>query len=139
MKDKSFLMLAVTLSFLACGGAMATDNQKLLPFTKQDIQALDKQRATIEKYLADASSKEKFKTPVGKLGTLRALIEGKVFKADQTYELQSMGVVLGDVFVQDMGFHWIMVQDEYGKDPAIQYKDTTVILYQDIPQKVAPE
>ena len=53
----------------------------------------------------------------------------RVFGPDQTYELQSMGVVLGDVFVQDMGFHWIVVEDESSRDPAVQYKNTSIILY----------
>jgi len=43
--------------------------------------------------------------------------------------MQSMGVVFGDVFVQDMGFHWIMVEDEYGRDPAIKFQDTSVLLF----------
>ncbi len=30
---------------------------------------------------------------------------------------------------QDLGFHWILVQDEFGTVPAIQYENTTIILY----------
>lgn len=108
---------------------MATDGQRLLPISEQDARALDAQRAIIEKSFTDAISRSKFRTPAVKLGTLRALLDQEVFKPNQTYELQSMGVVFGDVFVQDMGFHWIIVQDECGRDPAIQYKDTSVILY----------
>jgi len=93
------------------------------------MQRLDTQRAVVQKYIGDDDSRQKYETPAGKLGTLRALLKAKVFRPDQTYELQSMGVVLGDVFVQDMGFHWIIVEDEYGRDPAIQYKNTSVILY----------
>lgn len=40
-----------------------------------------------------------------------------------------MGVVLGDVFVQDMGFHWIIVQHDYGRDPAIKFQNTSVLLF----------
>lgn len=40
-----------------------------------------------------------------------------------------MGIVLGDVFVQDKGFHWIMVEDEYGRDPAIKFEDTSIIAF----------
>ena len=40
-----------------------------------------------------------------------------------------MGIVLGDTFVQEMGFHWVIVEDEYGRDPAIKYKETSIILY----------
>ena len=40
-----------------------------------------------------------------------------------------MGVVFGEVFVEDMGFHWILVEDEFGRDPAIRFEDTSVIAY----------
>lgn len=40
-----------------------------------------------------------------------------------------MGVVLGDAFVLDMGFHWVVVEDEYGRDFALSYKDTSVIVF----------
>jgi hypothetical protein len=93
-----------------------------------DLAALDRQRAVITSFLAPTEL-PKFATPAGKLGTLRALLQSHTFKASQTYELQSMGIVLGDVFVQDMGFHWVMVKDEHGRDPAVKYKQTSVILY----------
>lgn len=128
MKQK-ILILIIALLTLNHGGIMAANKQKLLPLTKPDIAKLDEQRAVIEKYLDDDDSRQKYKTPAGKLGTLRALLKSKAFRPNQTYELQSMGVVLGDVFVQNMGFHWIVVEDEYGRDPAIQYKSTSIILY----------
>jgi hypothetical protein len=28
-----------------------------------------------------------------------------------------------------MGFHWIIVQDQNGRDPAIRYKQTSLILF----------
>ena len=40
-----------------------------------------------------------------------------------------MGIVFGDVFVQDMGFSWVMVEDEHGRDPAIRYRETSIILF----------
>jgi hypothetical protein len=108
---------------------MTGNEQKYLSLTETDIQRIEAQRAVVEKYIGDHDSRQKYKTAAGKLGILRALVKGKVFRPEQTYELQSMGVVLGDVFVQDMGFHWIIVEDEYGRDPAIQYKNTSIILY----------
>jgi hypothetical protein len=80
-------------------------DQSVTALQKADLQRLDAQRAVITRYL-DSDGKAKFQTAPGKLGTLRALLSAKVFKPEQTYELQSMGAVLGDVFVQDMGFTW---------------------------------
>src|SRR6516225_3539490 len=73
--------------------------QKITALNEDDHKRLRDQRAVIEKYLGNEKSKENYKTPPGKLGTIRAILEGKVFKRDQTYELQCLGVILGDVFV----------------------------------------
>ena len=103
--------------------------QKITALNEADQKRLRDQRAVIERYLGNEDSKEKYKTAPGKLGTIRAILQGNVFKPDQKYELQCLGIVLGDVFVQDMGMEWIMVEDEYGRDPAVQLPNTTIILY----------
>jgi hypothetical protein len=52
-----------------------------------------------------------------------------VFKPSQTYELQSMGIVLGDAFVQELGMEWVIVQDTYGRDPAVRLPRTSIIIF----------
>jgi hypothetical protein len=101
-------------------------DQTMSPLTAADEQRLSEQRAVVTRYL-DEDGRKRYETAAGKLGSLRALLEAKVFHSDQTFELQSMGIVLGDVFVQDMGFHWLIVDDEHGRDPAIRYAETSVI------------
>jgi hypothetical protein len=103
--------------------------QKITALNEADQKRLRDQRAVVERYLGNEDSKEKYKTATGKLGTIRAIVQGNVFKPEQKYELQCLGIVLGDVFVQDMGMEWIMVEDEYGRDPAVRLPNTTIILY----------
>lgn len=102
--------------------------QNVSSLNEGDLRRLEEQRAIVTQYL-DENSLEKYETAPGKLGTLRALLKAEVFAPEQTYELQSMGIVFGDVFVQQMGFHWIIVEDEHGRDPAITYQDTRVLLF----------
>jgi len=102
--------------------------QTISALTDEDLNRLEKQRAVVTRYL-DEDNLKKYETSAGKLGTLRALLDASVFKPEQTYELQSMGIVFGDVFVQEMGFHWIMVEDEHGRDPALKYQDTSILLF----------
>jgi len=103
-------------------------DQTLSPLTAADEQRLSEHRAVVTRYL-DEDGRKKFEAAAGKLGTLRALLATNVFRSDQTYELQSMGTVLGDVFVQEMGFHWLIVEDQYGRDLAVRYAETSVILF----------
>jgi hypothetical protein len=103
--------------------------QKITALNESDQKLLRDQRAVVEKYLGNEDSKEKYKTAAGKLGTIRAILQSNLFKPDQKYKLQCLGIVLGDVFVQDMGMEWIMVEDEYGRAPAVRLPNTTIILY----------
>jgi hypothetical protein len=49
-----------------------------------------------------------------------------VFNKSQTYELQSLGVAFGDVLTSELPLRWVMITDEYGTDPTLRFKETTV-------------
>lgn len=103
--------------------------QRITPLSEDDYIRLRDQRAVVQRYLGNEASKEQYKNAAGKLGTIRAILQAGVFKSDQTYELQCLGIVLGDAFVQELQMEWIMVEDEYGRDPAVRLPGTTIILY----------
>lgn len=105
-------------------------DQKVTPLTEEDEQRLDAQRAVIEQFLDDDPvNLSKYQAAAGKLGTIRAILEAGVFSADQWYELQSLGIVLGDAFVLDMGMEWVMVEDKYGRDPALRLPGTSILTF----------
>src|SRR6516164_3932272 len=66
--------------------------QKTTALTEADQKRLRDQRAVVERYLGNEESKQKYKTAAGKLGTIRAILQADVFKRDQTYELQCLGI-----------------------------------------------
>jgi hypothetical protein len=77
------------------------DDQQVTELSPEGRARLVAQRQVIERYLAP-QSKAHYETSAGKLGLLRALLEQRIFTAAQTCELQCMGIILGDVFVQEM-------------------------------------
>jgi hypothetical protein len=103
--------------------------QKITELTDADWQRLQKQSAVVENLIADDRSKKKFQTTAGKLGTIRAILRSNVFGPTQKYELQCLGIVLGDAFVLELGMEWVMVEDEYGRDPALKMPGSSIILY----------
>ncbi|MHC4741519.1 MAG: DUF3806 domain-containing protein [Planctomycetota bacterium] len=91
-----------------------------------DRKRLDAQRAIVldvlrEKYWISALRNDKHD-----LALLQRLIDDGVFSIEQTIELQSMGVVLGDILVEELGLQWIMITDQYGTDPTVHIPETTV-------------
>jgi hypothetical protein len=109
---------------------MSSPEQTIGPLSGDDAARMGGQRAVIERYLdQDPENLQRYQAAAGKLGLLRGLFEAGAFKPSQTHELQCMGVILGDAFVQDLGMEWVMVQDENGADPAVHLPGTTIILY----------
>jgi hypothetical protein len=103
--------------------------QKITALSEADQRRLRDQRAVVEKLMADQSSRQNYQTAAGKLGTIRAILDAGTFKPDQTYELQCLGIVLGDAFVQDLKMEWVMVEDPQGRDPAVRLPGTSIILF----------
>ncbi|MCW2601816.1 MAG: hypothetical protein JWM02_3645 [Frankiales bacterium] len=105
------------------------DVQRMTALTAEDEDRLAEQRTTLEQYLGDERSKESYKTAAGKLALLHALVEQRIFQRTQTYELQSMGVIMGDTFVQELGMEWVLVEDSYGRDAAVRVPGTSILIY----------
>jgi hypothetical protein len=54
------------------------------------------------------------------------LLDDKAFNKSQTYELQSLGVAFGDVLASEFPLRWVIVTDEYGTDPTLRFKNTSI-------------
>jgi len=64
------------------------------------------------------------------LPRLQRLISSGSIDRSATYTLQSLGIAFGKVFVnENPGYDWWMVQDEYGRDPAIRFAHSSLLAY----------
>lgn len=125
----TLLLAMVLLSFIigfskqkAAQPAMA----KFSELSHDDRTRLDQQRAIVA-----AAAKQRYGTSnltktAADLSVLQRLIDDKVFRKTQTYELQSLGIAFGDVLATELPLRWVMVTDEYGTDPTLRFKATTV-------------
>jgi hypothetical protein len=63
------------------------------------------------------------------LDVIQAILDSGELEPDQTYELQSLGVVFGTALVSAVdGLDWAIVHDEYGSDPTLRYRNTTLCI-----------
>jgi hypothetical protein len=109
---------------------MPPAGQRIEPLNEDDLARICKQREVIERFLGgDAENLRRYQFAAGKLGLLRALLERSVFQPTQIYELQCMGIVLGDALVQHCGVEWRAVEYEGGRDPCVQVPGTTIVLF----------
>jgi len=98
------------------------------PPSAADRARLEAQRAVCERYLA-GESRTNYATAAGKLGLVRALLAARVFRAEQTYELECLGIVFGDAMAQEAGLEWAMITDENGRDPVLRVPGSSFLLF----------
>jgi Domain of unknown function (DUF3806) len=61
---------------------------------------------------------------------IQDLLDAGAVEREATYTLQALGLAFGNVFIEEnAGYDWWMVQDEFGRDPAIRYKQSTLLAY----------
>lgn len=63
------------------------------------------------------------------LRVVQDLLDRGVLAPDQTYELQALGVVVGDVLAQQLGLDWVAVEDGYGRSRALAGENATTLLF----------
>ncbi len=105
-------------------------DQRFRDLDDEDRKWLSDQRSTVEKLLiGNPDAQRKYQTSAGKLGSIRAVLESGIFRSDQTFELQGLGIILGDALSAEMGLVWKMVEDQYGTSPCLVAEGTSVLLY----------
>ena len=70
-----------------------------------------------------------YETIEGKFKLLDVILKSCWYQKHETLNLQSLGMTLGDIFVQDMGFKQVEIVDEIGETAAVKFADTSIILY----------
>ncbi len=61
---------------------------------------------------------------------IQEIIDQEVYSKDQTYELQSLGLALGDYIQYHFsGFKWGIVRDEYGRDLCLNHQEQSIVIF----------
>lgn len=112
------------------GIAFAAGPSRVVELSGEERARLAYDRMLVERYLANDAARATYQTVPGKLGTLRGIMKlEEPLHAGRKDLLEALGVVMGDTFVQDMGFRWVAVEDDTGRHIAIRYRRSNVFLY----------
>jgi len=63
------------------------------------------------------------------LRLIQTIVDRAELAPDQTWELQALGVALGDVMAAQLDLEWIAFQDEYGRNRALRLDETDVVIF----------
>jgi hypothetical protein len=118
------------LVLIGCAAAAyAAPPERVGELAPDDHARLQRGRVLIQRYLADDNARALYLTVPGKLGTLRAIMKIEAIHPARKDLLEAMGVVIGDTFVQDMGFHWVVIEDRDGRHVVIRYRRSNIFLF----------
>lgn len=102
--------------------------QKRQALDDEDIARLEAQRSWVRGHF-EPQSRHLYSTLDEKLRLLETILAERWIEPHETVKLQCLGVTLGDALVQGAGLSWVMVEDEYGRDPALELRGTSILLF----------
>lgn len=103
--------------------------QQITEPTKDDIEGLARQLVFVRQLVTVRLGRELLDDDTD-LDALQDLLDVGALAADQTHGLQCLGVVFGRRLVEALGgVDWVIVEDEYGRDPALRYLTTSLMFF----------
>lgn len=107
---------------------MSRPGQKIEPLSTKDVAQVEKQRGWVRDH-CEPHAQQRYETLEGKLTILDTILRNKWVEPTETWKLQSLGITFGDALAEKMGLIWVAVEDEHGRDPALQDPGTTIVMF----------
>lgn len=104
------------------------DSARIGPLTAIDRRHLKRQRELVDE-LARRHVGLSLSGSTSDLRTLQELIDQEIPARDETYELQALGVALGDVLAGLHPVSWVHVSDAYGESRGLQIAESEDLLF----------
>jgi hypothetical protein len=96
---------------------------------EQDIHSIAQQLIHANELISEVTGKS-FSGKFTDLRLLQQVLDAKLVEPEATYSLQALGIAFGKVFITNNDdYDWWMVEDEYGRDPAVRYRETTLLIF----------
>ncbi len=118
-----FRLATFSLALSLLSGVQATSAEpppRISALTNPDREFMSQQRARIDNLARSRLGRQINTGKDNNLDILQVLLDRKLARAEQTLELQAMGVIMGDALADALGMEWIIYQDKLGRSRALQ-------------------
>ena len=119
-------LLAIGFMAIVVGQSDHRPAPRFSELSRDDSARLDRQRAVVATAAKRQSGATHLTRTKSDLPILQKLIDENIFNKSQTYELQCLGVAFGDVLASELPLRWVMVTDEFGTDPTLEFRETSM-------------
>lgn len=124
-------LLLIIFTSLMCGISFAQSSKEgpvLEELRWVDNGYLERQRNVVDE-IGRSEFGTRVRKDIGDLRLLQRIIDEGLINQTQRQQLQAMGVVLGDVYVNELGLEWRVYKDEEGKSRAVCVPKTSHCLF----------
>jgi hypothetical protein len=64
------------------------------------------------------------------LSGLQKILDANILTVEHSNQLSAVGIAFAQVFINEVSdYDWWMVEDEYGRDVAVRYKETSLVIF----------
>jgi len=122
--------LGLLIVLAIAGSAPAQfDGMRFGPMGPGDLRKSEQQREVVANLCRRHLGTPLEGESLSDLRLLQRLIDERVIAPEQVYELQALGVVLGDVMAATLGLHWVAVDDEFGHSRALRWRQSDRVFF----------
>ena len=119
-------LLLVTLPAFA---QFARDESGIQPLDTSE-QALNKrQQEEIQHIVKQNFGPIELKGDKTELRLLQKILDKGLIDKEDTFDLQALGVVLGNIIAKNLYLEWVSFEDQYGKSRALRYQQSEDVLF----------
>ena len=90
---------------------------------------LSTQRREIKELIARELGIMSLRGDASDLPTIQRLYDRKVLREDDVREWQAVGVLFGDILVEEYDFEWVSYEDDLGVSKALRWRDTNNFVF----------
>jgi hypothetical protein len=120
----------VGVSIRASGAFVREDPEdRYRSLTGAELQLLRRQRDVVDDLARRHVGSELTRGSLRDLEVLQEILDAGVVDDDERFELQSLGVALGDVMERQLGFSWVVYRDDRGESRALRLDETDLVVF----------
>jgi len=102
---------------------------EITEMTASDRSQLERQRRLVAKLVSNNFGYNRLGSSTNDIRYLQKILDKKLIRRNENFDLQALGVVLGDIMVSNLPVRWVMVKDQYGKSRALQFEDSDKLIF----------
>ena len=122
------LLLSVSLNAQGFGDSTA-DRPTVRPFNQADEKYLQQGRERINEMTRRHFGSALQQQRAHDIILMQRLLDSKLVNAKDRRLLQDMGIILGDLLLQQFNLRWVVYADQYGPSRALQLKHSENFLF----------